>query len=99
MFGPGEHDLGAVLAHGVMGTVPGRHELGLDGLLAPADDHVVRPVTRRDRLEGRGPDLGGGHVLHTEPSTDVVVRFLWPHTWATTNKHVNKNTLSNQASC
>ena len=90
MFGPGEHDLGAVLAHGVVGAVPGGHVLGLDRGLAPRDDHVVRPVPRGDRLEGRGPDLGGSHVLDTEAGADVVISFLWPHSWGQQTKLVTK---------
>ena len=48
VLGPGEHDLAAVLAHGVVGAVPGGAILGLDRDLALADDHVVSLVTRRD---------------------------------------------------
>ena len=46
VLGPGEHDLAAVLAHRVMGTVPGGSILCLDWDLALADDHVVSLVTR-----------------------------------------------------
>ena len=73
VFSPGEHNLGAVLAHCVVSAVPGQALPLLHRFLAPTEDHVVRSVASGDGLEFSGPDLARSQVSDGHPGADIIV--------------------------
>ena len=82
VLGPSEHDLGAILAHGVVGAVPGGSVLGLHRDFAPADDHVMGAVALGHGLELGDPEgLAGGELGHADPGADVVIILARLHAW------------------